>query len=368
MRFSEWLEQRDPGLLLEMQRRSFLKSLVGIAATPLLAKVPRKIMDIGMDMFTGKIDLKPEDLAAHKRVNILSILKKSVHNPEKFMRDFENLKSPGSDDIGMATRKEMLDRDIDLYVVTDKYMKEKRSNSLSDSESQATGFADIGTDRRGGMFVVMPERLFAELPSSTSDGVLAKLGIETLVHELRHTTQNRDKIPISRYFQSTEDSYMWHPAEMGVRLASAKNIADRDYILNFANRKLKLNWEGNGVKISHPQAMSLLSSLLPKEDKDIFVLLMNPELIRRNLENLPEYKKIVEQIKDRNMVGSFAGNILKPLDGGENSIQSSDSDFESLFEYYKKLNPSKKIQYMQELKHAFDTVVHGGSSREKVMA
>lgn len=363
--FSEWLHHRDPQLLSEMNRRDFLKA-AGMAV-PTLAGIEglRSIKGSSKDDTVKQSDPfipTPEHLLAYKRVNVLELIKNSVPNPEKFIKDFENIVNPNDQDIGMATRKQMFDREVDMYVTTPEVI-----DSLNPG---AGAYASAGTSNAGGAYIVMPNTYFEELPSKNSYGKLTKKGMQTISHELRHTTQDSSKVSIQRRYAGDASNpegykqYMKDPREMGVRLASAKNICDKKYIMNFISYKIR---NEKFLQIPKEDIMQIFDEILPRNEKEIFVMLMNPELIDKAFKQNKKYNQIMDKLdedlaKRRFFMYATKGLLTPPL----SRLQNSDDDFSSLYNFYRELPPNEKIQFMHELMTAYDTVVKNPQQNKQI--
>jgi hypothetical protein len=125
--------------------------------------------------------------------------------------------------------------------------------------------------------MVMPDELFDELPTPTSDGKLTKDGAEALAHELRHTTQqgetpfNRSQgavrfFPPGQQEPSRRGSSAWFqyyndPKEMGVRLAAIKNYMSKESLFKIT--------DSNFPEENRDYA-KLLIAFLPEDEKRIF--------------------------------------------------------------------------------------------------
>jgi hypothetical protein len=159
---------------------------------------------------------------------------------------------------------------------------------------------------------------------------LTKDGIESLAHELRHTTQDNSKVPESRRQNDKlgYKHYMHDPVEMGVRIAAIKNLTSSKTISDYL---------GND-----PVSQAIKMSL-PQDEKQILNLILNNNLWEKQIiQNNPKLQqKEIEQ-----KINSIIERI-KLLDG----------DASSLINLYRSLNPQEKQNYMKEILQHYDKVV-----------
>lgn len=261
-----------------------------------------------------------DDILAIKEVIPINYIRTAQINKEKFDKDYASLKNPTNDDIGFATNKEKFNKPIRMIVVTDK--------SMNDDQGKNT-LAFATRDHKGDV-IVMRKSLFIELPSKTSIGKLTPSGINTLAHELRHTTQNRDKTPELR--RQNDDlgykHYMHDPREMGVRIAAIKNLTSSKTILDYLGN----DPVSQAIKVS-----------LPQDEKQILNLILNNDLWKKQIiQNNPklQQKEIEQKIN----------SIIE-------RIKLLNSDVSSLINLYRSLNPQEKQNYMKEILQNYDKVV-----------
>jgi hypothetical protein len=176
----------------------------------------------------------------------------------------------------------------------------------------------------------MRKSSFIELPSKTSIGKLTKDGIESLAHELRHTTQDVGKVPESRRYNDNlgYKHYMHDPVEMGVRIAAIKNLISSKTISDYL---------GND-----PVSQAIKMSL-PQDEKQILNLILNNDLWEKQIiQNNPklQQKEIEQKIN----------SIIE-------RIKLLNSDADSLVDLYRSLNPEEKQNYMKEILQHYDKVV-----------
>jgi hypothetical protein len=262
-----------------------------------------------------------DDILAIKEVIPINYIRTAQINKEKFDKDYASLKNPTNDDIGFATNKEKFNKPIRMIVVTDE--------SMNDDQGKST-LAFATRDHKGDV-IVMRKSLFIELPSKTSIGKLTPSGINTLAHELRHTTQNRDKTPELR--RQNDDlgykHYMHDPREMGVRIAAIKNLTSSKTILDYLGN----DPVSQAIKVS-----------LPQDEKQILNLILNNDLWKKQIiqNNTKLQQKEIEQ---------KINSIIE-------RIKLLNSDASSLINLYRSLNPQEKQNYMKEILQHYDKVVH----------
>ena len=256
-----------------------------------------------------------EDIIVTKVVKPIEYIRMAQINKYKFDKDFTNLTKPTDNDIGFATNKEEFNKPIRLIVVNDRAM---------DIQTGRNTIAFATKDHKGRV-VVMRKSAFAELPSETSIGKLKPHGLQTLAHELRHTTQDSSKTPESRiqYDDPIADitkktwkkykHYMHDPREMGVRIAAIKNLTSSETISNY----LGDDTVSQTIKMS-----------LPKDEKQLLNLILNNDLWKKQIiQNNPKLQqKEIEQKID---------HIIE-------RIKLLNTDADSLIDFYKRLNQTEQ--------------------------
>jgi len=393
IKFHEWLKNKDPFLLDEMDRRDFMKysalGLGGLAGASAMYKGAKKI---GYEIFTPDSIKKqnPENLPyiVKKPINVFKWIHRAVLDKAKFVSDFENLK-PGSDlSIGQETRKKYFDRDVMLYVVPHEAIEKAKPGSWA--------YASPGRKNKGGDWIVMPEDAFSVLPTQTTDGELTKDGAQTLAHELRHTTQDHDTTKdrnqgtnISLKDKKMYDKYMQDPKEMGVRLASTKNMMNRDALIenilakpkNFVVYRASQDPKTKNVKpelvqIPVEDLRKMLSEALPSDEKELFKFFYtdDPSKLVRAVLKSPTFLGMLEKYKDDAVIPGEPDlgiqsmrKILGMLrDEKLESYLGKNNDAKSLYYFWKKLPSDMKSKYFQELWNGYDTVVKGYDMASKL--
>lgn len=260
-----------------------------------------------------------DNILSIKEVMPINYIRMAQKNKEKFDKDYENLQKPGDDDLGFATDKEKFNKPIRMIIITDEAMNKTLGNTLA-----------FATRDHKGSVIVMRKSSFIELPSKTSIGKLTEDGIESLAHELRHTTQDNSKVPESRK-QKTASSYkhyMHDPREMGVRIAAIKNLISSKTISDYL---------GND-----PVSQAIKMSL-PQDEKQILNLILNNDLWEKQIiQNNPKLQQIEIEQKINYII-----ERIKLLNIGA----------DSLIDLYRSLNPEEKQNYMKEILQNYDKVV-----------
>jgi hypothetical protein len=288
--------------------------------TPQQIQTYKKLQKQQFETYHSPENKYKDDIVAIKEVIPIDYIRMAQKNKEKFDKDYANLKNPTNDDIGFATNKEKFNKPLRMIIITDEGMNKKLGDTL--------GFAT--TDHKGSV-IVMRKSSFIELPSKTSIGKLTPEGLETLAHELRHTTQDSSKTPESR--KQRRDlgykHYMHDPREMGVRIAAIKNLTTINPTI--------LDYLGND-----PVSQAIKMSL-PQDEKQILNLILNNDLWEKQIiQNNPKLEQIEIEQKINYII---------------ERIKSLDSDASSLINLYRSLNPEEKQNYMKEILQNYDKVV-----------
>jgi len=234
--FVEWLKINYPEFLNE-QDNSIKPWMTSPVYNPIAKKPSTIATPNAPDSWHPENTYKANEIIIKKQIIPKDFIRAAQPNPEKWDRDFQNLQKPGTmpsqyhtgsqfKDIGFATHKDFFDTPVTMYVVTDEALKRVHPDAGAYASFQ-------------GGYIVMPKKSFTELPTASSDGKLTKYGVNTLAHELRHTTQ-KGEAPQERWQDpnlpgSYNDvtspkgkKYYQDPREMGVRLAAIKNLLDEN--------------------------------------------------------------------------------------------------------------------------------------------
>jgi len=288
---------------------------------------------------------KPEEILFRKIVNPYETLKSTIPDPEKFQKDYNNLKS-NPDDIGFAMNKDrLMNNKVLLIVVTDQAMK--RFNPNAEGYASRLSTADDQTDINT---VVLPKRAVKEI----KDGkiTLTDEGEQTLRHELRHTTQEGKPGERSQNSMSTYDTgwykhYMNDPLEIGVRLGELKNHLSTKTLLQLTSHNP-----------THNDNIKEIIKDVGGNEKELLKLFMG----------LNQYKNTT--IKKEKITGidalqkSFLNSGKVTVNSKDNTIKyikeklaKSNDDIDSLFKHYEKLSDQEKEALMKELLDNYDNVV-----------
>lgn len=393
MTFHEWLLKNDPLFMEALDRRELLNlgAMGGGFALGAGSLVPAakktydfftKPMNVGAKKTDDTEEIIPGVPGIKKKINVLHWISKVVPDKAKFVRDFANLK-PGSDlSIGQETRKEMFNRNVWLFVISPEQIEKMRPNAYA--------FAELGQNDKGGNYIVMPTTAFSKLPTATTDGELTVTGAQTLAHELRHTTQNRDAAPKARQGDESSISdtadrhsyYMKRPPEMGVRLAATKNMMNKDDVVEalvrstkkqdimryIKNPKTKED-ESQIINIPKNELQKMFQEALPDDEKQLFKFFYtnDPKKLQNAIAQTPTFQEMLEKYSDK--VGeTFSDNFgrhhmnlfLKQFtDANLESYLNKSKDASSLYNFYKTLSGNDKATFFKELWNAYDTVVKG---------
>ena len=272
-------------------------------------------------------DYAPEEILAKVMITPRELIKNSSNDPEKWQKDFDKLQTPEKD-IGISTHKDNFDKPLMMYVV--------KPESLRRVVPDAGAYAS-----RNKNYIVMPSDQFEVLPTNNSVGKLTKWGIDTLSHELRHTTQSREAIPDGRNVNITGrtgkegySQYMKNPAEMGVRLAAIKNLLSRDNAIK--------NTRGTyGI-----YAQEVFEEL-PDDENYLLDIVTNPQAYKKYLS--PSSKWLVKNGNDQ-----FAQHIIEDF---VKELKKQNNDVKSLLNFIESLPDNEKQSYLDELQQNMHTVV-----------
>jgi hypothetical protein len=268
---------------------------------------------------------EPEEILLRKIVNPYEIIKSTIPDPEKFQKDYNNLKS-NPNDIGFAMNKDsLMHNKVLLVVVTDQAMKRVKPNAegyagkMHTAENPFNYTTSINTtsiDTNTINAIFLPKRAVKEI----KDGkiTLTDEGEKTFRHEARHTTQEGDTGERSQSANPTFKHYMNDPNEIGVRLGELKNHLSTKTLLQLTS--------------DNPTHLNNINKLLKDVDgneKELLKLFMAPS---------GQYQNTIEYIKEK--------------------LAKSNSDMGSLFKHYDELSDIEKSILMKELLDNYDNVVH----------
>jgi len=282
---------------------------------------------------------RPDEIIIQKNVIPKQLIRNAQFDTNKWDKDFNRLQDPSENqNSGFATIKYYFDEPVRMLVVKKEALKRVRPSAEAYYMSlQHT--------------VVLPNTMFTELPTASSDGKLTKDGAEALAHELRHSTQ-QGFVPKARQQdfnqqdsslsgKKREKKYHKDPREMGVRLAAIKNYMSKDALYKIANLSTKNKDYANKIV-----------ETLPEDEKLIFYFILHPqEWERRSLKiinsetNNPDNHKLINLIL-RSVLYELITNLSK-----------SNGDVSEILSFYNTLNGAEKEDYYKELIGAYDQVV-----------
>jgi len=281
---------------------------------------------------------RPDEIIIQKNVIPKQLIRNAQFDTNKWDKDFNRLQDPSENqNSGFATIKYYFDEPVRMLVVKKEALKRVRPSAEAYYMSlQHT--------------VVLPNTMFTELPTASSDGKLTPEGAEALAHELRHSTQQGfvPKVRQQDFNLQGEQSkkrYFKDPREMGVRLAAIKNYMSKDALYKIANLSTKNKDYANKIV-----------ETLPEDEKLIFYFILHPqEWERRSLKiinsetNNPDNHKLINLIL-RSVLYELITNLSK-----------SNGDVSEILSFYNTLNGADKEDYYKELIGAYDQVVKTGS-------
>jgi hypothetical protein len=280
------------------------------------------------------LGFRPDEIIIQKNVIPKQLIRNAQFDTNKWDKDFNRLQDPSENqNSGFATIKYYFDEPVRMLVVKKEALKRVRPSAEAYYMSlQHT--------------VVLPNTMFTELPTASSDGKLTPEGAEALAHELRHSTQQGfvPKVRQQDFNLQGEQSkkrYFKDPREMGVRLAAIKNYMSKDALQKIANLSTK-----------NKDYANKLVETLPEDEKLIFYFILHPqEWERRSLKiinsetNNPDNRKLINLIL-RSVLYELITNLSK-----------SNGDVSEILSFYNTLNGAEKEDYYKELIGAYDQVV-----------
>ena len=223
------------------------------------------------DNIGEKLGYKPDEIIIQKNLIPKQLIRNAQFDVKKWDADFNKLQKPREGDIGFATSKEFFDKPVRMLVVT--------RSGLTRVMGASTG-AYFSRSRET---MVMPDNAFIKIPTATSDGELKPDGVNTLAHELRHTTQ-QGETPFHRsqgavgFIGGNQEpgikgsaawfQYMNDPREMGVRVAAIKNYMSKESLFKIT--------DSNFPKENRDYANQLIA-FLPEDEKRIFHYILHPK-------------------------------------------------------------------------------------------
>jgi hypothetical protein len=265
----------------------------------------------------------PEEILFRKIVNSYEIIKSNVPDPEKFQKDYNNLKS-NPNDIGFAMNKDaLMNNRVLLVIVTDQAMRRVQpgANGYAHKLPPVDGPIRYTNEPRDTDIstIVLPERAVKEIKNG--EITLTDKGKKTYRHEARHNAQlghpgQRHQGTMSKSEKEYFKHYMNDPKEIGVRLGELKNNLSTKILLKLTK------------DTTHYNNINQLLKDVEGNEKELLKLFMTPS---------GQYQNTIKYIKEK-----FA---------------KSSSDMGSLFNHYDELSDKEKSILMQELLDNYDNVV-----------
>ena len=287
---------------------------------------------------------KPEEILFRKIVNPYEIIKSNIPDPEKFQKDYNNLKS-NPNDIGFSMDKDaLINNRVLLVVVTDQAMKrfspgaEGYAGEMSTTEDPYT--STINT-------IFLPKSAVKENKNGKS--TLTDEGEHTFRHEARHTAQEgdpgeREQNTMSKFETGWFKHYMNDPKEIGVRLGELKNHLSDETLLkltkgttHYNNMKEILEDAGKDGKEKEKELLKLFMGSIKYKNTTTKKEKMTPADIFLNSGNVNPKDHAIEYVKKQ--------------------LAKSNEDMGSLFKHYDSLSDTEKSILMQELLDNYDNVV-----------
>ena len=287
---------------------------------------------------------KPEEILFRKIVNPYEIIKSNIPDPEKFQKDYNNLKS-NPNDIGFSMDKDaLINNRVLLVVVTYQAMKrfspgaEGYAGEMSTTEDPYT--STINT-------IFLPKSAVKEIKNGKI--TLTDEGEQTFRHEARHTAQEgdpgeREQNTMSKFETGWFKHYMNDPKEIGVRLGELKNHLSDETLLkltkgttHYNNMKEILEDAGKDGKEKEKELLKLFMGSIKYKNTTTKKEKMTPADIFLNSGNVNPKDHAIEYVKKQ--------------------LAKSNEDMGSLFKHYDSLSDTEKSILMQELLDNYDNVV-----------
>ena len=356
--FFEWLIKRNSQHFLEQEDGAIPPMQRNQPVPPTSAKdsyeanVKSRLERKGKleTMTVGKQELyRPDEIIIIKNVIPKQLIRNAQFDVKKWDADFNKLQQPSQGDMGFATSKEFFDKPVRMLVVT-------RSGLTRVKRANTGAYFNHYTKT-----IVMPDNAFIQLPTASSDGKLTPDGVETLVHELRHTTQQgvtpfERSQGLARFFPAGQQDpgvrgslawlqYLSDPKEMGVRLAAIKNYMSKESLFKIVDLYLFDEYKEYGKQ---------LVAFLPENEKRIFHYILHPK--KWGDDFISENKSNAEQSEI----------LLKAVNIIIGGLMRKNSDIYTLLDFYHAIDNDKgneenaKKTY-KELMDAYDRVVKNKS-------
>jgi len=297
----------------------------------------------------NNLGFRPDEIIIQKNLIPKQMIRNAQFDVKKWDADFNKLQQPSQGDMGFATSQEFFDKPVKMLVVT--------RSGMTRVKGASTG----GFFNHSSRTMVMPDELFDELPTPTSDGKLTPEGAETLAHELRHSTQ-QGKVPFDRnqgkvgFFPPGQQDttkkvtpawfqYLNDPREMGVRLAAIKNYMSKESLFKIAD----LSKVDRLKEYAKP-----LIAFLPEDEKRIFHYILHPDEWYNAFAKGKNYSPW-----DQSRLESACRILI-------NDLRRQNTDVDSLLDFYYLIDTDNKYakfkkEIYKELMDNYDQVVKTGS-------
>jgi hypothetical protein len=307
----------------------------------------------------------PDEILIKKVVYPKDLIRAAQTNQQKWDKDFANLSTDYTGDLGHATRKSKFDKPSLMYVV--------KGDAMDRVSPQSGAYANT---YNGIPVIVMRDTAFKVLPTATSDGVPTQWGKESIAHELRHNTQDFNAIPQGRYQgdgnhqgdindQESDKGkhYRQDPVEMGVRLAALKNLMTPENINSIADSMPETN------KMIIQKTIELSNN----DEKNLMTLIMSDSLLKKEIISSKAKYTLDNQLRGSNAtydpdyqyLKSVIDDSLKTL---RDKLGQQNHDAQDLLQFYNTIPLEKRGNFFKELIDNYDKVVKSSGTQNRDMA
>jgi hypothetical protein len=337
--------------ILKQQKKSREERIANMQDKVTAAKLPQNFRP-GISLNHIEDNYKPEEILFRKIVNPYEIIKSNIPDPEKFQKDYNNLKS-NPNDIGFTMNKNsLMDNKVLLVVVTDKAMKRFNPNAAGYAGEMSTT-EDPDTNIRT---IFLPKSAVKEI----KDGeiTLTDEGEQTFRHEARHTAQEGDpgerhQGSMSKFEKEWFKHYMNDPKEIGVRLGELKNHLSDETLLKLTN--------GNTTHYNNmKEILKDVSKPGKEKEKELLKLFMGSIKYKNTTTKKEKFKGGLEG-NEETFLKLMSQQSVNPKDNTikyvKEKLANSNEDMKTLFNHYDELSDVEKRILMQELLDNYDNVV-----------
>ena len=332
--------------ILKQEKKSREERIANMQNKVTAAKLPQNFRP-GIALNHIEDNYKPEEILFRKIVNPYEIIKSNIPDPEKFQKDYNNLKS-NPNDIGFSMNKNsLMDNKVLLVVVTDQAMKRFNPGAAGYAGEMSTA-EDPDTSINT---IFLPKRAVKEIKNGKI--TLTDEGEQTFRHEARHTAQEgdpgeREQNTMSKFETGWFKHYMNDPKEIGVRLGELKNHLSDETLLkltkgttHYNNMKEILEDAGKDGKEKEKELLKLFMGSIKYKNTTTKKEKMTPADIFLNSGNVNPKDHAIEYVKKQ--------------------LAKSNEDMGSLFKHYDQLSDIEKSILMQELLDNYDNVVQNNT-------